>query len=417
MDKLTNNFNVCVRKRPLVKKDEDIIKTSLSDIYVMDKKFSFDNVFSEYTSTQTIYSNNIKKYIINNKNFICYTFGETGSGKTFTLFGNFGIVELALRDLTSIHKHVTVSVFEIYNNNLYDLLNLTSVKNSPKVKINMFEKNGNIIIKGLNYHICDSYNITDIIKLINVSRATGKSSENNKSSRSHVIFKIYAGEHNYTFVDIAGSERAIKSICTDKKGYYEMADINRDIFALKECIRHMTLKSKRIPFRSTKITMALRDSFYNDYNNLIIITVSPEKSNINETLNILSYANELKNMKQLYKINNIISEPSSKNPFSNNIKQINLNDSSKEHIKNPFSNVIPEKLCNISINNDDDILIKTKKIKLREYYVCKEYFNLSDNEKKSMVILFGYKMYKLIMEQINLFSNKDSNFLDKIDKE
>ena len=103
-----------------------------------------------------------------------------------------------------------------------------------------------------------------------------------------------ANNKSYVFVDLAGSERGVKSKYGNRKDYYEMAGINTDIFYLKECIRHMKDNQKRIPFRATKLTMALRESFYDQYSSMMIVTVSPEKSNTIETLNILSCAADIK---------------------------------------------------------------------------------------------------------------------------
>ena len=304
---MNNDFTICIRKRPCFK-DTDVVKTTLTTISVADEKvkinldkykevktFEFDNVYSEFVSTDFIHQKNIQTHLNANNDFICYTFGETGSGKTHTLFGPSGLIELTITALITAHAYVSISSYEIYRDQLYDLLN-------RKAKLNMLEQCGNIHIQNLTWHECNNGNVTKALEIIKKNRRVGESSENNQSSRSHCLVHMKANNKNFIFVDLAGSEKANKSICTNRKEYHEMAGINLDILALKECIRHIKNDRSRIPFRSTKLTMALRESFYDQYKALMIVTISPESTNAKESLNILSYASDFKSVKRKPKI-------------------------------------------------------------------------------------------------------------------
>lgn len=316
---MTDEFmTVCVRKRPIISTTNtpdviDAITTTENTISVCETKeklslekyneiktYEFDYIYDSTVTTPEIYLTNIHDSVTNATNFVCYTFGETGSGKTHTLFGPDGLIQTTLSELIKIHQNVTISSYEIYNNDIYDLLNDLSIDQS---KLMMCEQNKEINIMGLTLKECNNSNHSNILNMIKKRRSVGISSGNNQSSRSHCIVQIKTPTNvNYMFVDLAGSERAIKSICTNKKEYHEMGGINLDILALKECIRCIRKGDQRIPFRQTKLTMVLREAFFNNYKTMVIVTVSPESTNVSETNNILSYAIDFKNSKKKIKI-------------------------------------------------------------------------------------------------------------------
>lgn len=81
----------------------------------------------------------------------------------------------------------------------------------------------------------------------------------------------------------------------------EGAEINKSLLALKECIRSLDLKKNspdiHIPFRASKLTMVLRDSFMMNADRIRIIMIaciSPGSSSADHTLNTLRYASRLK---------------------------------------------------------------------------------------------------------------------------
>ena len=98
-------------------------------------------------------------------------------------------------------------------------------------------------------------------------------------------------------MDLAGSERAADCQSNDRQRRLEGAEINKSLLALKECIRGLDLKSAHVPFRASKLTMVLRDSFIGDSDKIRIIVlacISPGSSSADHTLNTLRYASRLK---------------------------------------------------------------------------------------------------------------------------
>lgn len=76
----------------------------------------------------------------------------------------------------------------------------------------------------------------------------------------------------------------------------EGAEINKSLLALKECIRALDTQSSHVPFRASKLTMVLRDSFLNKTSARIIMIacINPGSSSSDHTLNTLRYADRLK---------------------------------------------------------------------------------------------------------------------------
>ena len=66
--------------------------------------------------------------------------------------------------------------------------------------------------------------------------------------------------------------------------------------ALKECIRALDMKSSHVPFRASKLTMVLRDSFLNEESSKIVMIacINPGSTSADHTLNTLRYAIRLK---------------------------------------------------------------------------------------------------------------------------
>ncbi|CEG81799.1 Putative Kinesin family member 2/24 [Rhizopus microsporus] len=74
----------------------------------------------------------------------------------------------------------------------------------------------------------------------------------------------------------------------------EGAEINRSLLALKECIRALDQDQRHAPFRGSKLTMVLRDSFIGNSKTCMIATISPNSANSDHTLNTLRYADRIK---------------------------------------------------------------------------------------------------------------------------
>ena len=62
----------------------------------------------------------------------------------------------------------------------------------------------------------------------------------------------------------AGSERGADTSDNNRQTRLEGAEINKSLLALKECIRALDSDARHVPFRGSKLTAVLRDSFLGD---------------------------------------------------------------------------------------------------------------------------------------------------------
>ena len=101
-----------------------------------------------------------------------------------------------------------------------------------------------------------------------------------------------------SFIDLAGSERAVDTIDTNKQTKIDGAEINKSLLALKECIRALDQEKRHKPFRGSKLTLVLRDSFIGNCLTLMIANISPCLSCSEHTLNTLRYADRVKELRK-----------------------------------------------------------------------------------------------------------------------
>uniref|UniRef100_A0A915KT94 Kinesin motor domain-containing protein n=1 Tax=Romanomermis culicivorax TaxID=13658 RepID=A0A915KT94_ROMCU len=106
--------------------------------------------------------------------------------------------------------------------------------------------------------------------------------------------KLYG---KFSLIDLAGNERGADTISSDRVTRMEGAEINKSLLALKECIRALGRKNAHLPFRASKLTLVLRDSFIGDNaRTCMIAMISPGMSSCEHTLNTLRYADRVKEL-------------------------------------------------------------------------------------------------------------------------
>ncbi|KAI8391240.1 P-loop containing nucleoside triphosphate hydrolase protein [Radiomyces spectabilis] len=327
---LNQKIRVCVRKRPLNHKEsekgekdiaptigtrsiqinEPKLKLDLSR-YIEQHTFTFDDVFDADTKNANVYERTalpLVKYIFQGGKATCFAYGQTGSGKTFTMLDpKHGLYIMAARDIFTLlrkpennHLSAWIGLYEIYQGQLYDLLN------NRKRLFAREDGKHNVIIAGLK-----EFPIDNVDKLIQVFeygsqvRSTGTTGANDSSSRSHAVLQILLKPKTnrkrihgkLSFIDLAGSERGADRGEADAKTRMEGAEINKSLLALKECIRALDQDKRHTPFRQSKLTQVLKDSFVGNSRTCMIATISPGHSNSEHTLNTLRYADRVKELK------------------------------------------------------------------------------------------------------------------------
>ncbi|MEJ1277052.1 kinesin family member 24 [Cricetulus griseus] len=135
-------------------------------------------------------------------------------------------------------------------------------------------------------------------------RSTGATGVNADSSRSHAIIQIQIKDSvkrtfgRISFIDLAGSERAADARDSDRQTKMEGAEINQSLLALKECIRALDQEQTHTPFRQSKLTQVLKDSFIGNAKTCMIANISPSHIATEHTLNTLRYADRVKELKK-----------------------------------------------------------------------------------------------------------------------
>ncbi|KAF5776278.1 putative plus-end-directed kinesin ATPase [Helianthus annuus] len=325
-------IKVVVRKRPLnkkeiAKKEEDIIsidpngcsltvheskvKVDLTE-YVEKHGFVFDAVMNEDVTNDEIYAQTVEPIIpiiFQRTKATCFAYGQTGSGKTYTmqplpLKASHDILRLMHFNYRNQGFQLFVSFFEIYGGKVFDLLN-------DRKKLCMREDGKQqVCIVGLQeYNVSNVETIKELIEKGNSTRSTGTTGANEESSRSHAILQLAVKKSidgnaskqprlvgKLSFIDLAGSERGADTTDNDKQTRMEGAEINKSLLALKECIRALDNDQGHIPFRGSKLTEVLRDSFVGNSRTVMISCISPSSGSCEHTLNTLRYADRVKSL-------------------------------------------------------------------------------------------------------------------------
>jgi kinesin family protein 2/24 len=348
-------IRVIVRKRPLNRRemdrgDSDVLQCDPENatLYVHEPKtkvdltkyteshaFCFDDVFDEEVDNDAVYQRAIRPLIatlFRAGKGTCFAYGQTGSGKTYTMgplplraaADVFSIIEAA-PEYSALSLHV--ACYEIYGGKVFDLLNTRQrldVREDAKRRVQVVGlkevevKNIDVLMKLCDHAAC--------------TRSTGSTGANDESSRSHsiMVFSLRApapvaptgpgipprprastlrpGQEEppklrtigkLTFIDLAGSERGADTYDNDKQTRMEGAEINKSLLALKECIRALDAEARHIPFRGSKLTEVLRDSFMGkNARTVMIANVSPNSTSCEHTLNTLRYADRVKEIKK-----------------------------------------------------------------------------------------------------------------------
>ena len=180
--------------------------------------------------------------------------------------------------------------------------------NKAKVQI-LEDKNNNVVIQGLfEQEVTSDRNLLETIEFAFDQRTSHSTTANDTSSRSHAICQILIKTADdkllgkFIVVDLAGSERAQDTQSNNRQRRLEGAEINKSLLALKECIRAMDGSSGHIPFRASKLTLSIRDSFISkDFNNRVVMVacLCPGTSSSDHSVNTLRYADRLKGKKLL----------------------------------------------------------------------------------------------------------------------
>ncbi|KAG0021190.1 kinesin motor protein cin8 [Podila clonocystis] len=302
------------------------------------KTYTFDRVFM-YMDQESIYHDVVTPIldeVLMGYNCTVFAYGQTGTGKTYTMEGDLrdhygecspeaGIIPRTLYHLfASLERKETeysvrISFLELYNEEVKDLL--ANDDDRKVVKIFDVSKKAGPLVQGLEeVAVYSAIQGIEALRRGSAKRTVAATKSNDKSSRSHGVFSITVhvkettddGEEllkigKLNLVDLAGSENIARSGAEFNQAR-EAGRINQSLLTLGRVINCLVERSPHVPYRESKLTRLLEDSLGGKTKTCIIATISPARSCLEETISTLNYANRAKSIKNTPEINQKMSK-------------------------------------------------------------------------------------------------------------
>eukprot|EP01138_Halocafeteria_seosinensis_P010065 gb/GECG01010278.1/.p1 GENE.gb/GECG01010278.1/~~gb/GECG01010278.1/.p1 ORF type:complete len:491 (+),score=72.70 gb/GECG01010278.1/:1-1473(+) len=298
---------------------------------------AFDHVFDDSADTYEVYERSaqrIVRSVVHGYNGTIFAYGQTAAGKTYTMQGSEnspGILRLAVDDiLDQISKTedraylIRCSYLEIYNERVRDLLPKEGQSEYPKVRQ---DKEGNPHVESNEECISTAEEALQVLEQGERRRTVAETGKNEKSSRSHSIFRLVVESHangnaadaqsvlvgELNLVDLAGSENATASENVTGGGdrLRESSHINKSLSTLSRVINELPsakATGKRVSFRDSKLTYLLQSSLGGNSRIAAICCVSPANSCWKETKSTLNFASSAKKVSLSVKANAVVDD-------------------------------------------------------------------------------------------------------------
>ncbi|WBY57116.1 kinesin-X4 [Plasmodium yoelii yoelii] len=390
-------------------------KKSYNDMSeIITKTFNFNHIFDVHNNQNDIFQligKNLINNFINGYNSSILAYGNTNSGKTYTLYGdrtnsesieNNGLIYYSLNYFfqlqnTNKNMEISISVVEIYLEKTRDLgkiFQLSQLSTTTDETINYHsnfhdnivreDKKGNTYVE--NITLLPVKNIEDVKNIINLCfkyRKTYATKKNLVSSRSHCLLTVYqhkiSKEREFfsqiNFIDLAGSEKFNDIKMINKK---ELININNTLSVLNRVIISLSTKNKiakninrtktndkfkndiensynvHIPYRDSKLTRLLKNSLNGNSFMYILICLNPNCHKIEDFINSLIFSKRCKMIKQKITKNKI----SSNSTNSDNNKSLS-SEEEYESFDSNFENLQFLKKNNNNDNKNNDTLINS----------------------------------------------------------
>ncbi|KAL1749329.1 kinesin protein [Schizophyllum fasciatum] len=337
---------------------------SLTSAASTSQDFTFDNVLTG-TPNKPIYTAVGRAHVhaaMEGFNAVIFAYGQTASGKTFTLTGGTtdpatgiqeepGIIPRSMRDIFGFIKRtpqreylLRCSYLEIYNETVVDLLAPPSTSGGNVVQIQGTNAN-DITLTPLREEVITSLkSVTDVLKRGEANRRTASTDWNERSSRSHSVFRVVIESREraddvdresgrrtpgasgrqtpglsgrrtpgpklqaiggrsvqtsvLSLIDLAGSEKATSDKERTREGKY----INTSLLTLGSVIGTLAEnaaknKHDHIPYRNSKLTRILQPCLAGNARISVICTINPDVGAIGESLSTLGFARRVKGVK------------------------------------------------------------------------------------------------------------------------
>ncbi|KRX00930.1 P-loop containing nucleoside triphosphate hydrolase [Pseudocohnilembus persalinus] len=359
-----NNYKIYSRIRPIEYPQKMIEVLSDQTLTIKDpaqkasekQQFAFDGVFDGQSKQETVWSHStepVLQKLVEGHNGIVLSYGQTGAGKSFTVFGEderYSINDMHMyseggrdkrglvprtveflfkkgEELDDIRQFViTVSIAEVYLDQVRDLGLAYVQQNEVKSKqstqyqgknaVSVYENqnlmikestNGQIIVQDLSQITLNNMNdLYDLLQSAFMLREKCENKGNQIWARAHTIFTINLVQKDkendmipflnssIQFVDLAGSERIAKSL-TEGHKFQEAILISSYLASLQKCLQMVAKSSKSVPYRETKLTKIIQNCMTYSSHTILFLNLNPTESNFEECLSSLQYGERTRN--------------------------------------------------------------------------------------------------------------------------
>ncbi|KAL5272560.1 hypothetical protein ACHWQZ_G000686 [Mnemiopsis leidyi] len=285
---------------------------------LLNNSFNFDHVFGPRHTQEDTFAevSGLVQSALDGYNVCIFAYGQTGSGKTHTMQGPIdptseyrGIIPRAMEQVFKTGEEMadqgwnyvfTASFLEIYNENLHDLIS----SSDSKIEIKLVnEKSREVEVTNVKSIIVQNcYDVHELLLKANKNRTVAATKCNERSSRSHSVFRLkIEGKNtkngdtcvgNLNLVDLAGSERVAHSGSTGQR-LKEAQAINTSLSELGNVMMALQEKKTHIPYRNSKLTYLLCNSLGGNSKTLMFVNVSPLDKHTNESINSLRFASKV----------------------------------------------------------------------------------------------------------------------------
>ena len=355
-------IKVAIRTRPLIEREDgrsnwriqnsnSILQVNHLGKCIPNTAYSFDYIFDPSAPTLLLYEElvgPIVESVVAGFNGTVFAYGQTSSGKTFTMMGTDelpGLIPFTFAGLfdqisrsTNCEFVLRLSYMEIYNESICDLLNPTNTN------LNIREGDDRIpyVANLTEAHITDFYSLNEYMMKGERNRHTGSTRMNDRSSRSHTLFRLILESKQFdegtikvshlNLVDLAGSERA-SATSGDEIRFKEGTFINRSLLTLGTVIRRLSegKKGSHIPYRDSKLTRILESSLGGNAKTVIICTVTT--ASVEETHSTLRFASTAKSVEN----HAIVNEYSDDSDVDTMLKRLKKLEKENSHLKKKIS--------------------------------------------------------------------------------
>lgn len=314
---------------------DEFIQEEGSGVYVKESEAS------RYADQEEVYET-LGESLLDNAfdgyNACVFAYGYTGSGKSYSMVGtsaNKGLMPLLCQNLFArIHNtemsgrkcKVEVSIFELYNERIYDLLN--------PARDNEVKSTSGPFLFGVSSRIVPGEDaLQEALGQGMMRRTLAATSQNDTSSRSHTVYRINLRQVTYdqtskevvkelnsdiNLVDLAGAERVGAEGVSGERLAEGLA-INKSLLTLERVINALVEKRVHVPYRDSRLTHILQNALGGNSKTAMLATVSPSLTQFQETLSTLQYAQNVKRVEN----NAIINFRQSSNELSRLRQEVN----------------------------------------------------------------------------------------------